>query len=43
MGVMAATYCIETDGPQSHTFTLGGFIERYRQNFDDSGELDRLS
>ena len=42
MGVMAATFCIETDGPQSHTFTLDGFIERYRQNFDDSGELDRL-
>ena len=42
MGVMAATFCIEADGPQSHSFTLDGFIERYRQNFDDSGELDRL-
>ncbi len=42
MGVMAATFCIEAEGPQSHSFTLEGFIERYRQNFDDSGELDRL-
>lgn len=42
MGVMAATFCIEADGPQSHSFTLDGFIERYRQNFADSGELDRL-
>jgi adenosine kinase len=42
MGVTAATFCIEADGPQSHSFTLDGFIERYRQNFDDSGELDRL-
>ncbi len=42
MGVMAATFCIEAEGPQSHSFTLEGFIERYRQNFDDSGDLDRL-
>ena len=42
MGVMAATFCIEAEGPQGHSFTLDGFIERYRQNFDDSGELDRL-
>lgn len=42
MGIMAATFCIEAEGPQSHSFTLDGFIERYRQNFDDSGELDPL-
>ncbi len=42
MGAMAATFCIEAEGPQSHSFTLDSFIERYRQNFDDSGELDRL-
>lgn len=42
MGVMAATFCIEAEGPQGHSFTLDGFIERYRQNFDDCGELDRL-
>ena len=42
MGVMAATFCIEAEGPQSHSFSLDGFIERYRRNFDDSGELDRL-
>jgi adenosine kinase len=42
MGVMAATFCIEAEGPQSHSFTLDGFIDRYRQNFDDCGELDRL-
>ncbi|MCJ7568382.1 MAG: carbohydrate kinase family protein, partial [Anaerolineales bacterium] len=37
MGVMAATFCIEAEGPQSHSFSLDGFIERYRRNFDDSG------
>jgi adenosine kinase len=42
MGIMAATFCIEAEGPQGHSFTLDGFIDRYRQNFDDCGELDRL-
>ena len=42
MGVMAATFCIEAEGPQGHSFTLDSFIERYRQNFDDGGDLDRL-
>jgi len=42
MGVMAATYCIEAEGPQSHSFTLDSFIKRYRQTFDDSGALDLL-
>jgi adenosine kinase len=42
MGVLAATYCLETQGPQSHKCNLKSFIARLRQNFDDQGELDQL-
>jgi adenosine kinase len=42
MGVLAATYCLEHDGPQGHQFDLAGFVARFRQHFDDAGELDRL-
>jgi adenosine kinase len=42
MGSLAATYCLEQKGTQNHFFTLEEFIKRYRQNFDDHGELDKL-
>jgi adenosine kinase len=42
MGVLAATWCLESDGPQGHRFDLQGFIARFRQHFDDQGDLDRL-
>ena len=42
MGVMAATYCLETRGPQEHSYTPQEFVARYRQHFDDQGELDVL-
>lgn len=42
MGSIAATYCIEADGPMGHKFNLTEFITRFRQNFDDGGELDQL-
>lgn len=42
MGALAATYCLEAEGPQSHRFDLKTFLERFRQHFDDHGELDRL-
>jgi adenosine kinase len=42
MGVLAATYCLECDGPQAHCFELGEYISRFREHFDDQGDLDRL-
>jgi adenosine kinase len=42
MGALAATYCLEQSGPQSHYFTPVEFIKRYRQNFSDHGAMDVL-
>jgi adenosine kinase len=42
MGALAATYCLENRGPQGHTFTLPEFVARFRQSFDDQGDLDAL-
>jgi adenosine kinase len=43
MGSLAAAYCLEQQGPQSHTFTPEEFITRFRKHFDDGGMLDKLS
>ncbi len=42
IGALAASYCLETDGPQSHSYTPVEFITRFRQHFDDQGKLDIL-
>ncbi len=42
MGSLAATYVLETDGPQSHHYQLKDFIRRYFQVFGKSDELRRL-
>ncbi len=42
IGALAASYCLETDGPQSHFYTPGDFIARFRKHFDDQGQLDVL-
>lgn len=42
MGVLAASYCLETRGPQEHSYTPAEFVARYRQHFDDQGALDVL-
>jgi len=42
MGALAATYCLETRGPQEHAYTPAEFVARYRQHFDDDGALDVL-
>jgi adenosine kinase len=42
MGALAATYCLETRGPQEHSYTTAEFVERYRQVFNDPGALDVL-
>ncbi len=42
MGTLAATYCLECEGTQGHCYTLQDFVTRFRQHFDDRGQLDRL-
>ena len=42
MGALAATYCLEQPGPQSHSYTLPEFVARFREHFDDEGALDAL-
>ncbi len=42
MGTLAATYCLECEGTQGHCYTLKDFVTRFRQHFDDRGQLDRL-
>ncbi len=42
VGALAASYCLETRGPQEHSYTVKDFVERYRKHFDDRGMLDIL-
>ncbi len=42
IGALAAAYCLEADGPQSHYYTREDFIKRFRKHFDDQGKLDIL-
>jgi adenosine kinase len=42
IGSLAAVYCLECNGPQSHAYTPAEFVGRFRQHFDDGGALDRL-
>ncbi len=42
MGSLAATYCLETRGPQEHSYTPAEFVGRYREHFDDQGALNAL-
>ena len=42
MGCLAATYCLESMGPQNYTFTRAEYVRRYREHFDDAGVLDAL-
>jgi adenosine kinase len=42
MGTLAATYCLEKEGTQGHGYTLDEFIKRFRQHFEDRGQLDIL-
>lgn len=43
IGSLAAVYCLEQRGPQSHTYTRKEFIERFRKHFEDGGKLDVLT
>lgn len=42
IGSLAAVYCLERRGPQSHSYTKKEFVERFRKHFDDKGKLDSL-
>lgn len=42
VGALCATYVLEQVGTQSHRFTLPEFVARFRENFDDAGQLDVL-
>ncbi|HSF80201.1 MAG TPA: carbohydrate kinase family protein [Anaerolineales bacterium] len=42
VGVLAATYCLENQGPQGHHYTPIEFVSRFRRHFDDDGILDTL-
>jgi adenosine kinase len=40
IGSLAAVYCLEQRGPQSHSYTCQEFVKRFRRHFDDDGKLD---
>jgi adenosine kinase len=42
IGALAATYCLEQEGPQGHSFTRQEFIARFREHFDDGGLLNQI-
>lgn len=42
MGALAATYCLEQRGTQTHSYTSAEFVARYRTCFRDGGALDVL-
>jgi adenosine kinase len=42
IGSLAAVYCLEQRGPQSHGYTKKQFVDRFRKHFEDGGKLDEL-
>jgi len=42
MGSVAAAYCLEQRGTQSHHYSPAEFVLRYRKHFNDQGVLDAL-
>jgi len=42
MGSLASAYVLETDGPQSHTYDLKSFLERYEKTFGSEEALQKL-
>ncbi len=42
IGSLAAVYCLEQRGTQSHSYTKQEFVERFRQHFDDKGKLNAI-
>lgn len=42
MGSLAATYCLEEIGTQTHCYLMKDFVTRFRTEFDDGGALEAL-
>ncbi|MBL8088748.1 MAG: carbohydrate kinase family protein [Anaerolineales bacterium] len=42
IGSLAAVYCLEQKGPQSHAYSREDFVKRFRKHFDDDSKLDAL-
>ena len=42
MGSLAAAYVLETQGPQSHQYTISEFVARYEQEFGPEPELEKV-
>jgi len=42
IGVLAATYCLEHEGPQEHRYSAQDFAARFRDHFGDGGALEAL-
>jgi adenosine kinase len=42
IGSLAAVFCLEQRGPQSHSYAGQEFVSRFRKHFDDKGILDTL-
>ena len=42
IGSLAAVYCLEQRGTQTHGYTKKEFVTRFRKHFDDGGKLDVL-
>ncbi len=43
IGALAATYCLEHNGPQGHSYKRAEFVARFRRHFDDGGKLDVIN
>lgn len=42
VGALAATFCLEQQGPQGHEYSRVEFVTRYRRHFDDEEQLNTL-
>lgn len=42
IGSLSAAYCLEQNGTQSHQYTVGEFVKRFRLHYDDEGALDQI-
>ena len=42
LGALAATYCLEAEGPQDHAYTREDFVKRFRENFGDIAIVNTL-
>ena len=43
MGSLAATYCLEQRGTQTHSFRIEEFVDRFKRNFPQNTEIEKLT